>query len=252
MIITTLKQLRKIIAETILLENAVVSAEDAANIVKKFPKGLKKLGIDSDNFAKYKVLGTGTRGTAFLVGDKVFKITNDDKEAQAASLIQGKNVKSLVNVYAVVHFADTPYYGILQEKLNPLPDDIGKTYNNALVKTAVPVWIAKSSGSWDKVKELTKEHIQREVKKKFGDDTSSDEVKEYVKSVNEAWNMLVNKFYIRDMFNTLQELGIRFHDFHAGNLMMRDGGQLVLIDLGMSKVSGKGKIDSLVEIESNT
>jgi serine/threonine protein kinase len=245
----TLRKLKAIINETILHENATVTAEDALEIVKKFPKGLKKLGIDVDNFKSYKVLGTGTRGTAFLVGDKVFKITNDAKEAQAASVIQGKNEKSLVNVYSVVHFADTEYYGILQEKLDPLPDDIGKEYNQALIKTAVPVWIAKSNGDWNKVKEMTKDHIRNKIKEKFGKDAevSSPEVREFVKSVNESWNLLVNTYFIRDMFNTLQKYGIRFHDFHAGNLMIRGDGQLVLIDLGMSKVQGTGDISTLSE-----
>lgn len=246
--IITLRNLKKLIHESLIIENSSAVTDDSAKeIMKKFPKGLKKIGIDTSKLDSLKVLGTGTRGTAFLVSnDRVFKVTNDDKEAQAASLIQGKNEKSLVRIYAVVHFADTPYYGILQEKLNPLPDDIGKEYNNALVKTLVPVWIAKSNGSWETVKELTKKHIKDQIAKK---NLNKEDMDEYVKSVNSSWNMLINKFYIRDMFETLQKLGIRFHDFHAGNLMTRDDGQLVLIDLGMSKVSGTGNIENLTEIK---
>jgi predicted unusual protein kinase regulating ubiquinone biosynthesis (AarF/ABC1/UbiB family) len=85
------------------------------------------------------------------------------------------------------------------------------------------------------------------VRKKFRDDLGSDEAKAYASDINQKWNVLVTRFGLRDMFNVLTELGIDFHDYHAGNMMLREDGTLVLIDLGMSKVKSPGKIDTISE-----
>jgi hypothetical protein len=159
----------------------------------------------------------------------------------------GKNVKNIVSFYAVWQFGDTGLYGITQEKLQPLSDDEGNEFNKALVATGLPIWIKRAEGSWDRAKQLTKEYIIEQVKKKFGGDLTSNEAKEYAKNVNSKWNMLVTRFGIRDMFKTLSEFGIDFHDYHAGNMMQRTDGTMVLIDLGMSKIKGDGHVDAMNE-----
>ncbi len=248
MMVMTLRRFKRLVAEAIIREDAPVDAGQAQELIKKFPKGMKKYGIDASKADSLKVLGTGTRGTAFDIGGKVLKVTNDSKEAEAAAVMVGKDVKNIVNFYAVWRFGDTPFYGITQEKLQPLPPDQGKAFNDALVATGLPIWIKRAQGSWDNVKSLTKQHILDQVKKKFKDNVNSPEAQQYAKGINEKWNTLVRTYGLRDMFNTLTEYGIDFHDYHAGNMMMRGDGTLVLIDLGMSKIrGGGGQIQAMTE-----
>ena len=241
----SLGRLRELLRE----ENTPVAADDAKALLKKYPKGLARLGIDVKKVDSLPQLGTGTRGTAFDLGSgKVLKVTNDDREAQAASVLAGKDVKNVVRFFAVVRFGDSPYYGIVQEKLNPLPADAAKAFNDALVATGLPIWIKRANGSWDAAKKLTREYIFSQVKKKFGDNLNSPQAQEYARGINEKWNDLVRRYGLRDIFNTLTELGIDFHDYHAGNMMVREDGTLVLIDLGMSKIrSSGGKIDTITQ-----
>lgn len=254
MMIVTFRRLRALIREAVLREAEAVDAGQAKELLKKFPKGMQKLGVDVNKVDSLPVLGTGTRGTAFDIGgDKVLKVTNDDKEASAASVMVGKDIKNIVHFYGVYRLGDTPFYAVLQEKLQPLPADQGEAFNKALVATGLPIWIKRAEGSWDKVKELSKQHIADQVKKKFKGNLNSPEAQEYIKNVNEKWNSLVKQYGIRDMFKTLTELGIDFHDYHAGNMMQRQDGTLVLIDLGMSKIrGGGGQIQAMTEKQKTT
>ena len=239
----TMSRLRSLLTE----EHTPVDAEGAKELMKRFPKGLKRLGVDVSLVDSLPVLGTGTRGTAFDVGGgKVLKVTNDAQEAEAASMLVGKDVKNVVNFYAVMRFKDSPYFAVLQEKLKPLPAAQAKAFNDALVATGLPIWIKRANGSWDEAKKMTKQHILSTVKKKFPENLNSPQAQEYARSINAKWNDLVNRYGLQDIFNTLTELGIDFHDYHAGNMMMRDDGTMVLIDLGMSKIrKGGGNIEMM-------
>jgi hypothetical protein len=227
---------------------AALDPASVKEVIKKFPKGIGKMGIDATRVDSFPVLGTGTRGTALDIGDdRVLKVTNDDREVAAAGTLVGQRIKNIVNFYSVFKFGDTGLFGIVQEKLKPLPKADAKLFNDALVATGLPIWIKRAEGSWDKVKQLTKEYVVSQVRKKFRDDLGSDEAKAYASDINQKWNVLVTRFGLRDMFNVLTELGIDFHDYHAGNMMLREDGTLVLIDLGMSKVKSPGKIDTISE-----
>lgn len=231
--------------ESIVNEAAVADEETSRDIIKKFSKGVTAMGV---NVNKLTPLATGTHGTAFDAGNgRVLKITNDEKEAAIAAALIGKDIKNIVKFFSVVHFKDTPYYAVLQEKLQPMPPQDGKRLNDLLVMTGLPLWIKRSGGSWDKVKELTKQYALSQVKKKFPEGHNSPEAQDFAKSIIGAWDTLIKQFRIKDMFNTLQELGIEFHDYHAGNMMLR-GDDIVLIDLGMSKLNGEpGKIETVSE-----
>lgn len=220
----------------------------AVRLVRSFPKGMAKLGVDVDALEGLQAW-TGTRGTAFDLGNgKILKITNDEKEAMTSSILVGKELPNIVKFYAVWRFKDTNFYGIMQEKLEPLPDADGKEFNDALIATRLPVWIHESGYDFEKAKELTKKYIISQVKKKFSSNPNSPEAQQYAHAINSKWNVLVKKFNMRDIFNTLKQLGIDFHDFHAGNLMRRQDGTLVLIDLGMSKVKGAtGNIETITQ-----
>jgi len=242
-----LGRLRRLVREALIFEakeNKPVTPDEAKELLKRFPKGAAKLGIkDVDSL---QPIGTGTRGTVFEVGDKVLKVTNDGKEAHAASILVGKNVSGVVNFYGVWSLGDTGTFAILQEKLQTISAEEGKSFNDALVTTAFPLWVKRAGGSWDKVKELTKEHIKETAKKKFKSFTSP-EAQKFIAHANEQWSLLVKKYGVKGLFETLTELGIDFHDYHAGNMMKRDDGTLVLIDLGMSNVRGTAAIQTITQ-----
>lgn len=247
MSILTVRSLRRLVGK--LLDEAhsgPVSPDNARELLKMFPTTLKKLGIDAEAVDSLEVLGTGQRGTAFDLGtDKVVKVTNDEKEAMAASMLVGKDLKNVVRFFAVWRFKDTSLYGILQEKLEPLPETEGKAFDDALIATHLPVWIYRSNYDFEKAKLLVKEFVVSQLKKNFPGNFNSPQAQEFARNVNDKWNMLIKRFGLRDMFNTLRELGIDFHDFHAGNMMRRPDGTLVLIDLGMSKIRGDSNIETV-------
>jgi hypothetical protein len=228
--------------------SGAVKPDEAKELIKKFPKGMKKLGIDPSKADTLQVLGIGTRGTAFDLGNRVLKITNDASEAAVANILKGKNLSNVVNFYDVWAFGDTGFFGVTQEKLLPLSKADSKKFNDAILATGLPVWMRSSEADWAKVKEKVKSFIIRQVKKKFPENYNSQEAKDFVKSINDQWNLLVKEYKIRDLFNTLNSLGIGFHDYHAGNMMKRSDGSLVLIDLGMSKIAGPtGSVETIEE-----
>lgn len=249
MIVSTVSKFRKLVSEALVAESSAVDVEGAKEVLKRFPKGMKKVGVDVAKVDTMQPLGTGTRGTAFDVGsDRVVKVTNDAKEAQAASALVGKDIPGIVRFYAVWKFGDSSLYGVLQEKLEPISDEEGKEFNAALVATGLPVWIKRSGGDWNNAKALTKQYVLDNIKKKFAGNMNSPEAQAFAKKANEGWNNLVTKWRLRDTFKTLTEIGIDFHDYHAGNMMRRKDGTLVLIDLGMSNIRAQGgEIETVTE-----
>jgi hypothetical protein len=243
------KLLREVIKNLLIVEAAAIEEVEAREIIERFPKGLRKYGVDASKVKSFKKLGTGTRGTAFDVGGgKVLKVTNDLKETQAAAKLMGKDLPNIVKYFGVWKFGDSGTFGITQEFLYPISKEDGKELNAALVKTGLPVWLKKSGYDWDASKELVKKYVLDQVKSRFKGGETSEEAKAFAKEALVAWDLLVSKYKIRDMFKTLQGLGIDFHDFHAGNVMRRQDGSIVLIDLGYSKISGDdGAVDTINE-----
>lgn len=204
----------------------------------------KKYGITIGNTPK--ILGQGTRGTAYDVGGgKVLKLTDDDTEAQAAAKLKDHPVEFAVHVFAV--FEIRGYYGIVQEKLSPLPASVKTSIDYAFKGIAQPDdfrEFIKNGGTVDQFLA----HIDS-VEKELQD---QGEFKELTK-LKSARGVL-EKYGIFDIVKELGKMGIQFHDLHTGstdnnegNLMMRNG-KLVVLDLGNSVIAGAGKIDSLSEM----
>lgn len=243
-----MEQLLREYVKSILLEKAnSLDDNQAREILKKFPKGLAQLGVDPNTIDQLQVLGVGTRGAAFAVGDKVLKVTGDDREAQASARLVGGKHNNLVKVYKVIKLGKTGAFAIFQEKLNPLPKDQETEFNNALVNTGLPVWIKAANYDWGQAKAKVKQYILQKVKKKVGN-YNSPEAQELVNKANADWQLLVKKYKIGELFDEIKALGVNFSDFHAGNLMKRDDGTLVIIDLGNSVIQGAdGHVDSIEE-----
>jgi len=249
----TIGRLRSLIKEALIREAlpegislSGLGVEEAKDIVRKFPKGMAKFGIDVKNIDSFPILGVGTHGVAFSMGDQVLKVTDDEKEAKAAKAILGLNAENIARYDAVWKFGDTGAYGLILEKLEPLSADEAKDFNDALVATGLPIWIKRAEGSWEEAERLTKEYVKSQALKKFKS-YSSPEALEYFKEMNKKWEKLIKEYRLKSLFETLTDVGVDFHDYHAGNMMKRADGTLVLIDLGMSKIRGGGDLQAITE-----
>ena len=231
------KSLRRLIKEEVqrLLEASLgILEEESRSILQQFRDDVERiLSVDVD---RLKPMGVGTRGIAFDTGDKILKITRDEKEAMISSALIGNNNESLTRYYDVVQFGDTGVYGILQEKLEPLSQQEVKDINDALIKTRFPVWLYKSDYDFDKAKQMTKEYLAQQ-NQKILDTGDREELTRWSKEMNYLWNLISRKYNMRGLAGVLGELGIRFHDYHGGNFMRR-GNTLVLIDVGNARSFG--------------
>jgi hypothetical protein len=244
------KLVQNLIREMLLREARQVGDQEARELMKKFSKGLQTIGIQPDSIDSLKNLAAGTRGVVYDLGDRVLKITPDENEAAAASMIAGKDLPSLARYYDVVRLGDTGVYALTLENLDPLSDEEGKKFNNALVKTRLPLFIVKAGYDFDKAKELTKQFIKSDLEKKYkSGKLDVDGAKAEYNQFNEVWNYLSKQYNIRGLCETFGKLGIDFHDYHAGNFMLRKDGTLVLVDPGMSKIKGSpGEIKTISEM----
>ena len=97
-----------------ILKEIVQPSEDYYNLVEK----IKQQGG--------KFLGSGDYGAAYLVGDKVLKVTTDSEELEDAQNIQGVQTKYFVHIYDVD--VRNPKLGIItMDNLEPYtadPDEI--------------------------------------------------------------------------------------------------------------------------------
>lgn len=233
------RKLRRIINEEVrrfLSEASLgIQEEESKRILQKFRNDVENiLDVDIDQL---KPMGIGTRGIAFDAGsNRIFKITRDEKEAMISSALIGNDNESLTRYYSVVQFGDTGVYGILQEKLEPLTPQEVKDINDALIKTRFPVWLYKSDYDFDKAKQMTKEFLAQQ-NQKILDSGDPAELRRWGTEMNYLWNLISRKYNMRSLAEALEELGIRFHDYHGGNFMRR-GNTLVLIDVGNARSFG--------------
>lgn len=222
----------------------------------------KMLAANKDKLAKkgiqkWSFIRAGTRGSAFDVGGKVLKVTNDGKEAQASFKLNqvGKGMKHVVQIMDVFRFPNTeqqPIYGVIQEKLNELDKKEANLLNFDLWDpeiwgkgTEIPPTIYKSGYDWHKVRELVVQNTQNMARQQKDQEAQ----KALLEKANQAWKNLTQRFHVGDMVQELSSKGIKFHDYHAGNIMKRDDGQYVVIDIGYSKVEG-GKEPPVLEQQS--
>lgn len=222
-----------------------VKEEQARQLLQKNADRLAKKGID---VRRLQAIGQGTRGVAFAVGDKALKVTNDVQEAVAANKLKGLGMKHVVRVDDVFKFQEGELYGVLQERLQPLEKKESNTLNFDLWDpeiwgkgTEIPRLIYDSGYDWDKVKVMATEALKKALSA-----APENERQELAERANRAWKNLNDRFRIGDMVRELSSKGIRFHDYHAGNIMKRANGDYVVIDIGYSKVAG-GKEPPVLE-----
>jgi hypothetical protein len=181
--------------------------------------------------ARIKSMKKGTNGVAFEWQDKVVKVTDDRAEAYACNALIGSGVEALVKIFDVWQFGETGQvgekgvYAVVQERLTDLSEEESKRFNNALVLTRWPIFLNKNGYDWDATEAATDAYAASKAK-------SEEEAAKF----RTAWQTLL-EFGVKEMHDGLISVGIKFHDYHAGNLMKRDG-KIVLIDPGLSRLAG--------------
>jgi hypothetical protein len=104
--------------------------KEILDITQQYQDAVEKLRQQGGKF-----LGSGDYGAAFLVGDKVKKVTTDSEELEDAQKIKGLNTKYFVHIYDVQIINDS--LGIItMDNLQPYTADprevpIDKIYDEA-------------------------------------------------------------------------------------------------------------------------
>ncbi|MHB8407977.1 MAG: 2'-5' RNA ligase family protein [Acidiferrobacterales bacterium] len=189
----------------------------AASVLEDFADALVNRGyyISSDD----KVLGTGTQGVAFLMGDgNVLKVTQDETEARASQNIKKKKLKHIVNIYDVFQLGDSGWFGICQEKLTPVTSAEGKKFHDAIIHFESCVGDENYDMPWEQLKS---EAVRIATK-----DNTLERTQTAIQTLE--------SFQFPDIIGELADQEIEFMDYHGGNLCKR-GTDYVLIDLGYSK-----------------
>tara|TARA_Y100000310_G_C20654218_1_gene801154 strand:+ start:646 stop:1332 length:687 start_codon:yes stop_codon:yes gene_type:complete len=194
------------------------------------------------DLSKARHLGGGAHGDAYDVGgNRVFKFTDDNTEADASSALITNKHKNIVNIYkvgkirskGVIHSYST--YLILQERLQNIP-------NNDIYDAL--------EGFFEHhfVEGITTDNIERTNGKYNYESAFQDYlVNEKLHNTELAKRLTNIMLQIFDGLYFLKQRNIDFYDLHSGNLMFRDKNTPVIIDLGVSYTKNPGNIDVLQE-----
>lgn len=201
-------------------------------IFRQFEKTLSRYDID---LGSIRFLGKGDNGAAYDVGNgKVMKITLDQTEAESAKSIVGRKFENIHEIFAVLKLGDTGKYFILQENLTQLSkaekSKLSKLFDAVTLEDA-----ARMSNTWDGMIAASHKNV---------DEFENGDQKMHAQ-VERAYEAL-KAFHVDKMVAQLNEAGIRFFDFHPGNVMKR-GNSFVLIDLGEGAEAPQVSIESIVE-----
>ena len=190
-----------------------------------------------------KPLGSGTQGVAYgLPGGKVLKISLDATEANAATLLIGKNLKGLYQVYGVYKHPHEKIYYVVQEKLAKGDQSVYQKW-----ETAMSGFIRWNKWGKDSAAKGTEKNTYILYSKYYEKDfNSSNEwspslIKHFNKFVKEDKDGYLDQ-PVKDIMNglvNLRKLGIEFRDLWQPNIMKGKKGY-VIIDIGYSRSGGSG------------
>jgi hypothetical protein len=192
-----------------------VSSSDALAYLEEYEESLKKAGVKISG--EPRVLGDdrGAQGTPVDIGGTVLKFTRDRTEANASYRIKGKKLKNVANIYNVYELGDEHVYVIHQELLQPLDMQIKTNWS----MFRVPISIYFKTKSKEKALQSGMENIDWNFP---GNHSLRDTfISVLHQSLNAAEELMSNKIIAPDR--------------HSDNVMQRDDGTIVLIDLGLSR-----------------
>ena len=157
-----------------------------------------------------KVLGEGTWGTVYDIGDnQVLKITASESEFSAAQELVGKRLHYVVEFEEAMSLDGGPLFYIVREAIRPLTLDEDAQFNR--VYDAVEAHYGKSKYILDVLKEYDPQFM-RQLKE------SDPEL-----SVLYKWAV--------DCVEELADNGVNLSDFTVDNIGKTKGGDLVMFDI---------------------
>lgn len=206
-----------------------------------------RLGIDPET--KLQKLGSGLNGTAYLMpdGQNVLKITKDSSEAEAMAKLIGKKPRHVVEVSRVIDL-EGELFCIVQEKVDPPAQD----WVNLFETTRV--WFSEERPVTEENVKIFEEQWRYQAQASFikAEDEMGDwsDINPGDDAIKLTWPDRFDDRKIKWLYGLANELigfGITFHDMNDGNIMRR-GTEHVLIDLGMSEVTGGRDLETLASV----
>lgn len=194
-----------------------VKDDEVSKVIFDNLEGLTKKGIDPETMEQ---LGKGSNGIAYDIGEnRVLKVTMDGSEARASNHIKGKDLKHVCKIFDVFKFKGKgkPFYGIIQEKLQPLSTQ----EQDELRKLTV---VMEANAETEDIRSGNFEKIVSDYEKI---DTKN----------GRKFRMMMVKFQINKMMKELASAGVSYGDYHDENIMKR-GKDYVVIDLSAAQSAG--------------
>lgn len=192
---------------------------------------LVKSVSDKLGFKILNYLGGGSNGFAFDIGNnKVFKISSDVGEADAAAKLLRANPKFIAKVYNLYKIVDTEknlsYFGIIEQNIVDKPIDKLKRLNNviSIIKpfdlSVVDFYILMSKKTYD---------YNKMVEYAKGILTENPDANVSSAERNEAYEYMIGLFNIK---NELISLNIKSNDYSNIQNLGYDNGVLKYFDFG--------------------
>lgn len=205
-----------------------------AEVIIRHRKGLSALGLTNPwPVARGgQLLGTGSHGAAYDVGDRVLKLTHDHDEAIVSALIKDKTLRNVVKVFEVLALPDSareddykPWFVVMREKLSAPKKrdiDIMKVMYEMYEDESLDLWVTSERTMVARWRTLLQGQLD-------------------FASVSRAMSIL------RDVAvgaSELRRCGFDWTDFHDENIFMSTGGGYKIVDVGW----GQWRVDN-VDVE---
>jgi hypothetical protein len=226
-------------------------AKDSKSILDANKDKLAKKGINVDSL---KQVGVGTQGVAYDMGDKILKVTKDAREAKTSSVVAGKNLPNIIQIFDIWKFPGVDWFGLILEKVEPLSQQEADALSAAVTNTKFPLYLHQAGDDWNKAMQmLAQQSMQGLVKQAYtqfpnanpqagGAGMQDPQVQQFVRAgaqkAIQDFDSLTKQYKMRSLFKSLKSLGIQYYDFHGGNYGKRPDGTIVLFDLGLSRSPG--------------
>lgn len=213
----------------------------------KLRRIMKRLENDGYDMSNAKKLGGGQKGIAYKVGNRVVKITKDRTEANSMAYIKKFPHNNIVRVYRAFMYKSVPgLYVIDQEQLKGMSEN---QFNRIIDRKITKLrgiepdkfpWLTRYYRRWGWVEwgdifvavsgdsqgklEMT-EAIRLRNRVKSGKDLDGSKLSSSKQKI--LLDILLAGLH-------LKKIGVKFEDYHGGNIMKGKNGYK-LIDLGLSR-----------------
>lgn len=170
---------------------------------------------------KLKFIGGGTRGNAYLSGDKVLKVTEDFSDFDIAVILKNNPHKLFAKVYncEAVEYRGRNYF-IIESSYEGLT----AKKNFGEISFEVEIINSISDNLSDKHFFGCKRHSLKYLIEVFGVYDTDKETKDFVKSIYDTYTTL-SRF--------VKKHGLKYFDYHADNVCLHNT-NIKVIDFGFS------------------